>query len=230
MAPLKRTPSSVNAPETQCLWQSQTQVYYFDAFVRHTRLIYVRRLQPWIDFVTLYLGVMPALSRFPSLDPFLSIWPHIVPANLLSATAGGTLVLVYHMMHLPGGAQYVFDFRLCLKPTASSFPPPQPSTRMCGRLNAVSQNVGKMLWSALSCLFGVFVVEYERHFVRGHWNGFQKLQLFIEMWKYRNKSVFNMLCLEISAKWKRIMLFTVVYRQSLKMLFDIYHETVLWVN
>lgn len=123
----------------------------------------------------------PSLSRFPSLDPFLSIWPHIVPANLLSATAGGTLVLVYHMMHLPGGAQYVFDFRLCLKPTASSSPPPQPFTRMCGRLNAVSQNVGKMLWSALSCLFGVFVVEYERHFVRGHWNGFQKLQLFIEM-------------------------------------------------
>lgn len=179
MAPLKRTPSSVNAPETQCLWQSQTQVYYSDAFVRHTQDLFM-----CVDCsheLTLWHYTWALCQLFPSLDPFLSIWPHIVPANLLSATAGGTLVLVYHMMHLPGGAQYVFDFRLCLKPTASSSPPPQPFTRMCGRLNAVSQNVGKMLWSALSCLFGVFVVEYERHFVRGHWNGFQKLQLFIEI-------------------------------------------------
>lgn len=143
MVPLKRTPSSVNAPEPQCLRQSQTQVYYSDAFVRHTRLIYVRRLQPWIDFVTLYLGVMPAIVAPLSLDPFLSIWPHIVPANLLSATAGGTLVLVYHMMHLPGGAQYVFDFRLCLKPTASSSSPPQPSTQCVVDLMQWVKTLGK---------------------------------------------------------------------------------------
>lgn len=85
----------------------------------------------------------PSLSWFPSLDPFLSIWPHIVPANLLSATAGGTLVLVYHMMHLPGGAQYVFDFRLCLKPTASSSPPHQPSTQCVVDLMQWVKTLGK---------------------------------------------------------------------------------------
>lgn len=149
MVPLKRTPSSVNAPEPQCLWQSQTQVYYSDAFVRHTRLIYVRRLQPWIDFVTLYLGIMPAMVAPLSLDsPLWTLFcpfgqPHIVPANLLSATAGGTLVLVYHMMHLPGGAQYVFDFRLCLKPTASSSPPPQPSTQCVVDLMQWVKTLGK---------------------------------------------------------------------------------------
>lgn len=147
MVPLKRTPSSVNAPEPQCLWQSQTQVYYSDAFVRHTRLIYVRRLQPWIDFVTLYLGVMPAMVAPLSLDslsgPFSVHLAAYCAGKSAVSDSRRPLVLVYHMMHLPGGAQYVFDFRLCLKPTASSSPPPQPSTQCVVDLMQWVKTLGK---------------------------------------------------------------------------------------
>lgn len=74
-----------------------------------------------MDFVTHYAWAL--CQPNPSQTRPFPIWPIWLPANLLSATAGGTLVLVYHMMHLPGVAQYVFDFRLCLKPTASSLLP-----------------------------------------------------------------------------------------------------------